>query len=348
VRVFVLSWPAAATRAVAWRCPADLAALDPLSGDSPSASMVGANVSASSDLADDREEELDTLRDRPRRTPDPSFSSEGGSRALPLKLPFAFGAGSATVGDIEGEAKWDCGLWKWNARGVAAGDLRLEGDRDVEFGNGCGGKLLVGVDAILVSFVGKFEGGPALNVGDVECWASPDLMYLRKVRNCLREGDFCKTASRTLHRAGSELASSRILRRPGTSSDEFFLHASSIAASMWIVICSAGICVRGGFLAGECPTETLGRVTVCLAGDGGTAPAGLYSSSSCPDFAGTEFRLISRSSALIDSDRRDGRAGEAVSVPSTSVVGVVASSPFPGVALGDGLGADSFNFCRSF
>ena len=174
-------------------------------------------------------------------------------------------------------------------------------------------------------------------------------MYLRKVLNCLREGDFCKTASRTLHRVGSEFASSRIFRRPGTSSDEFFLCASSIAASMWIVICSVGICVRGGgFLAGEGPTATLGWVTGCLAGDGGTTPAGMYSSSSWPGFVGTEFRLISRSSALVDSERREGRAGEAVSVPSTSVVGVVASSPFPGVALGDGLGADSFNFCRSF
>jgi hypothetical protein len=113
-------------------------------------------------------------------------------------------------------------------------------------------------------------------------------------------------------------------------------------------MCSAGICVRGGFLDGERPTETLGLVTVCVAGDGGTVPVGLYSSSSCPDLTGTEFCLASRSSALVDSDRREGRAGDAVSVPSTSVVGVVASSPLPGVALGDGLGAESFNFCRSF
>jgi hypothetical protein len=218
----------------------------------------------------------------------------------------------------------------------------------VEFGKLWGGKLLVGVEAILLSFIGRCEGRPVLDVGDAECCASPDLMYRRKVLNCLREGDFCKTASRTLHRAGSEFASSRILRRPGTSSDEFFLFASSIAASTWIVMCSAGICVRGGFIDGERPTETLGRVTVCLAGEGGIGPAGLYSSSSWPNFAGTECCLASCSSALVDSERREGRAGDAVSVPSTSVVGVVASSPLPGVALGDGLGADSFSFCRSF
>jgi hypothetical protein len=96
--------------------------------------MVGANVSASSDLADDREEELEALRDRAGRTSGPSFGSEGGSRALPLRLPFAFEVGPATVGDIEGEARCDGGLCKWNGRGAAAGDLRLEGDRDVEFG----------------------------------------------------------------------------------------------------------------------------------------------------------------------------------------------------------------------
>ena len=96
--------------------------------------MVGANVSASSDLADEREEEVDPLRGRAGPTPDPSLGSEGGPRALPLRLPFAFEARSAIVGDIEGEAKWVCGLWKWNGRGAAAGDLRLEGDRDVELG----------------------------------------------------------------------------------------------------------------------------------------------------------------------------------------------------------------------
>jgi hypothetical protein len=187
-----------------------------------------------------------------------------------------------------------------------------------------------------------------LDVGDAECCASPDLMYRRKILNCLREGDFCKTASRTFHRFGSEFASSRILRRPGTSSGEFFLFASSIAASTWIAMCSARICIRGRFVDGECPTETLGRETICLAGDGGTAPVTLCSSSSCPGFAATKCCPISRSSALADSERLEGRAGDRVSVPSTSVVGVVASSPLPGVALGDSLGADSFNFCRSF
>lgn len=201
----------------------------------------------------------------------------------------------------------------------------------------------------MLLFVGGFEGRPTLEVGDAECCASPDLIYRRKILNCLREGDFCKTASRTFHRLGSEFASSQILRRPGTSSGEFFLFASSIAASTWVVMCSASICIRGGFVDdGERPTETLGRVTSCLAGDGGTAPATLHSSSSCPGFATTECCPISRSSALTDSERLEGRAGDAVSVPSISVVGVVASSPLPGVALGDGLGADSFNFCRSF
>jgi len=187
-----------------------------------------------------------------------------------------------------------------------------------------------------------------LDVGDAECCASPDLMYRRKILNCLREGDFCKTASRTFHRFGSEFASWQILRRPGTSSGEFFLFASSIAASTWIVMCSARTCIWGGFVDGECPMETLGWVAICLAGDGGTALATLYSFSSCPGFATAKYCPISRSSALADSERLEGRAGDTVSVPSISVVGVVASSPLPGVALGDSLGADSFNFCRSF
>lgn len=105
----MLLWPAAATRFVAWRCPADLAALDPLSWDTPSTSMVGAKVSASRDLADDKEEEVDALRDRAERTPESPISSDGRRRALPLRVPFAFAAGSATVGDIEGEVMLDCG-----------------------------------------------------------------------------------------------------------------------------------------------------------------------------------------------------------------------------------------------
>jgi hypothetical protein len=109
VRVFVLLWPAAATRFVAWRCPADLAALDPLSWGSPSTSMVGANVSASRDLAEDKEEELDALRDLAGRTPESSVDSDGRWRVLPLRFPFVFAAGSATVGDIEGEVMCDCG-----------------------------------------------------------------------------------------------------------------------------------------------------------------------------------------------------------------------------------------------
>lgn len=225
----------------------------------------------------------------------------------------------------------------------------MEGDREAEFGKvGGGAKVLVGVEAILLSFIAPCEGMPLLDAGDAECWAIPDLMYRRKVLNCLREGDFCRTASRTLHRVGSEFASSRILRRPGMSSDEFLLFASSIAASTWIVMCSAGICVRGGRLDGERPMETLGRVAVCLAGERGLAPVGRYSSSSCADFARAECCLVSRSSALIDSERREGRAGDAASTPSTSVVGVEASSLVLGVALRGNLGADSFSFCRSF
>jgi hypothetical protein len=109
VRVFVLLWPAA-TRFVAWRCPADLAALDPSGWGSPSTSIVGANVSASRDFADDKEEELDTLRDRAGWPPESSVNSDGGWRALPLGVPFALAAGSAAVGDIEGEAMCGCGL----------------------------------------------------------------------------------------------------------------------------------------------------------------------------------------------------------------------------------------------
>jgi hypothetical protein len=89
---------------VAWRCPADLAALDPLSWPSPSPSIVGANVSASRDLADDREEELDTLRDRAGRAPESSADSDGRLRVL----PFAFVASLGPVGDIECEATCDC------------------------------------------------------------------------------------------------------------------------------------------------------------------------------------------------------------------------------------------------
>ena len=93
---------------MAWRCPADLAALDPLSWPSPSPSIVGANVSASIDLADDREEELDTLRDRAGRAPESSTDSDGRLRVLPLWVPFAFVASPGPVGDIEGEATCDC------------------------------------------------------------------------------------------------------------------------------------------------------------------------------------------------------------------------------------------------
>jgi hypothetical protein len=108
VRVFVLLWPAAATRIVAWRCPADLAALDPLSWPSPSPSIVGANVSASRDLADDKEEELDTLRDRAGWALESSAGSDGRLRVLPLTVPFALVASPGPVGDIEGEAICDC------------------------------------------------------------------------------------------------------------------------------------------------------------------------------------------------------------------------------------------------
>jgi hypothetical protein len=91
---------------VAWRCPADLAALDPLGGPSPSPSIVGAKVSASRDLADDKEEELDTLRDRAGRAPVSSTDSDGRLRVLPLGVPFA--ATPGPVGDMEGEAICDC------------------------------------------------------------------------------------------------------------------------------------------------------------------------------------------------------------------------------------------------
>jgi hypothetical protein len=104
----VLLWPAAATRVVAWRCPADLAALDPLSWPSPSPSIVGANVSASRDLADDREEELDTLRDRAGRALESSADSDGRLRVLPFRAPFTFAASPGPVGDIEGEPTCDC------------------------------------------------------------------------------------------------------------------------------------------------------------------------------------------------------------------------------------------------
>jgi len=56
-------------------------------------------------LADDREEELDTLRDRAGRAPE---SSTGRLRVLPLWVPFAFVASPGPVGDIEGEATCDC------------------------------------------------------------------------------------------------------------------------------------------------------------------------------------------------------------------------------------------------